>query len=142
MREEFKDAEYYSCSEDGTISRTSWADAIGDFLEDDWKEDETIEEQCKRMGPITVAAFNRGEVPAGWIEKRVDSMLEDFRDRFAEEFGCEDYAGDPWPKDDGAYAKSIVTANLTKSIRMAEVYTVEPAGTHTFSVEECIEMLT
>lgn len=141
MTPEFKDAKLYTCNDDGFIRHSDWSEAILEKLEGDWEKDETVAEQCERIGEITVTAHNPGGVSAAWIDQYVDLMMDRLREDFSEEYGCDDFAADPWPKDNGDWAKKVLTANVTKSLRSAETYNVTDAGSHTFSVEECIEMM-
>ena len=141
MIPEFKDAKLYSCSDSEFVTHTGWGDAIAEQLEGDWQEGETISEQCQRTGPVTVTAYNPGEISDSWLDAQVELLLERFREDFSEEYGCEDYSAEPWTDETIDWAKKVITSNLKKSLRSAQTYTVVTVGTHTFSVEECIGML-
>ena len=141
MTPEFKNAKLFSCQEEGVIRHHDPRDAIQELMEDDWEDDEPITEQCERIGEVTVAAFNPVGIPDGWVEAQVELFMDRFAMDFESEFGCDEFSATPWPSDDGEWAKKVLIANLTKSLRSAETYNVEPVCTHTYSVEECIEIL-
>jgi hypothetical protein len=141
MTPEFKNAKLFTGTDGEYIHNTGYAEAVREQLEGDWEDGETTEEQCKRMGPITITAYNPGLISETWLANQVDRMLERFKENFSEEYGCEEYPGEPWTEATATWAKSVILANLRKSLRSAETYNVISVGTHTFSVEECIEMM-
>lgn len=141
MTPEFKEAKLYTCTDGEYITNSDWCEAILEELERDWETDESVEDQCKRTGPIKVTAYNSGEISPSWIKDQVEMLMGKFHEVFSEEYGCDEYAAEPWTKDTEAWTKSVLTSNLTKSLRSAETHTVKEVGTHTFSVEECIEMM-
>ncbi len=141
MTPEFKDAKLYTCSDSDFVSHTCWAEAIQEQLDNDEQVNETIIEQCERTGSMTVTAYNPGGISDSWLDGQVELFLKRFYEDFSEEYGCEDHSAEPWTEERLTWAKTVITANLTKSLRQAKTYNIVSAGTHTFSVEECIEML-
>lgn len=141
MTKEFNEAALYTCSDDEYVTQTCWAEAIREELEGDWEKDETVKEQCERIGEVTVTAYNLGMISTSWIAGQVERILEKFHDNFSEEYGCAEHPAEPWTEETLDWTKKVLTSNLTKSLRSATTHNIEPAGTHTFSVEECIEMM-
>jgi len=141
MTPEFKNAKLYTCRDGEYITQTDWEEAIRDVLESDWEDGETVAEQCERTGVITVQAYADTPISPSWIDGQVDLFMERFRDNFSEEYGCDDHDAEPWTDETQDWAKKVLVANLTKSLRSAQTHACEQIGSHTFSVEECIEMM-
>ena len=141
MTPEFKNAKLYTCDDSEYIDQDNWAEAINDKLEKDWEKDETVAEQCERTGPITVQAYEATPISPIWIEGQVDMLMARFAEDFQEMFGTNEHEAEPWTTDTEDWAKKVLTANLTKSLRSATTSACEEIGKHTFSVAECIEMM-
>jgi hypothetical protein len=140
MTPEFKNAKLYTCTDGEYITHSDWSDAILEEMERDWEKDETIQEQCERIGPITVHAYAATPVSPEWIDSEVDDIMERFEDRFNEAHGCDGHEAEPWTTDTHAWAKKALVANLTKSLRSAVTHACEEVGSHTFTVAECIHI--
>lgn len=138
MTPEFKNAKLYTCTDGEYITNTDWHEAIVEALERDWEEDETLKAQCERIGPITVHAYAATPVSPGWIASEVDAMMGRFEENFQEVHGCDDYEAEPWTDATRDWAKKVLTANLTKSLRSSVTHACEQVGSHTFTVAECI----
>lgn len=142
MTPEFKNAKLYSCKDDEFVIHDSWDQAIFEMFEDvDAEIDETIEQLCERIGPVTVDAYREQPAPQSWVDRKLNEFMDRFEESFGEEFGCEDHDAQAWTEETRAWAKTVLTANLTKSLRSATTFSIEKVGSHTFSVAECIEMM-
>jgi len=141
MTPEFKDAKLYTCSDSSYITHECWSEAINEYMEDSVEKDETLVQQCERIGDLEVMAYNPTQISPAWIASEVDDMMERFEERFNEFHGCDEHEADPWTKDTREWAKKVLVANLTKSLRSATTHACEQVGTHTFTEEECIEMV-
>lgn len=141
MTPEFKEATLYTCDDAEMLTHECWEDAIMEKMEADWEKDETTIEQCERIGDVKVSAYNRTPISPTWVEREVSRLMETFEERFDEEFGGPDHEAQPWTEETRLWAHAVLSTNLTKSLRQASVWSCEQVGTHTFTSEECLEIV-
>lgn len=142
MTSEFKNAPLYKCGDGEQITCTDFAEALQDAVDSAYLDGgSNAEELYESIGPITVDAFELAKVSAEWIESRVDSMMEGFREDFNETYGFDDIEAEPWTGANSDWIRKVLIANITKSLRGCKTSICEQVGTHTFEIDEYRELI-
>jgi len=141
--EKFIEADYYSVDESTEqLYETDYLVAIGELIEDNCGP-KAITEVIADISPLRIYGWKRKTLPEDHKigNDAIDSMLYDFEEYWAEEYGCPFSDTFPaWPKDTLSSVKEKLYATMKECIAKAHIWQCDQNSSMLFSEEELTEI--
>lgn len=120
----------------GEHDETFWAKTPEDYLIDKFDGGVLDEGLAKHIDGVEVVQYQRRTVEQKWLADMANSLLDDFNERYSEEFGGEDDDCFQPEADDGPFREQLFKVLETHAARNLRPYQCEEVSRRTYTREE------
>ena len=132
---------YYDCRGDEVLTHEEQDAAVADLVEVNFDKEKTAEQTVADLCPIEVSAYSREAIPSGWVQERVDDILERLDENMADNWGDPDGDHKSWDEAELAVIRDRLEHAMRAARQTATVWRCKVVSTQTFEAEAVLEML-
>ena len=137
----FDSAEYYDCQESEVLSIESPEEAIEQQI-DGWLSPTCdVEEEIRRLCPITVLAFSRRQVPASFAVSLAGQCFDRIAELFSEEYGDPDGGNDGFDKATTVAICAELLPVVRNALARATVWPCEKVAERSYDAEQVLSLM-